>query len=303
MAARDPANDVALLESLAQVDYVADQTDSDIFLALDLTLSDAVLHRAVAAGWPRAQRWLAARAEAIEVGRQIVASEAFGTLEQPERVPEPTWELRVLGPFQCLRDGETCSLTPPQQALLTCIVDAGPTGVTEEVLLEQVYGDAAPGSIRSQMSRIRKATGLALARQERRYTVTEAVWYDVAVFDHACQVGTSDTLQQAIDLYQGEFLSALTEPSHWLVTRQLESQTRYLAALERLAYLLEDDQPDQALSYYQQVWRLDPYRERAARRLIALAQQQHNHTLAQQVTSQLAQHLATISPHISDESK
>ncbi|MEM8532148.1 MAG: tetratricopeptide repeat protein [Chloroflexota bacterium] len=300
-AARIPADNQLFLQALTQIDQVADMFDSDTVLALDLTLSDVVLQRAAAAGWPRAPRWLAARAEAIEAGRQIVASESFGVVDQPEPVPEPTWELRALGPFQCLHAGEACPLTPPQQALLTCIVDAGPAGVTEDVLLEQVYGDNAPGSIRSQMSRIRKATGLALARVDRRYTATETIWYDVAVFEHASQVGTTDALHQAIELYQGEFLPALTEPSHWLVTRQLEVQIRYLDALERLADFYEATQPDQALTYYQQVWRLDPYRERAAHRLIALAQQQHNHALAQQVITQLAQHLATIAPPVSDK--
>ncbi|NOK62507.1 MAG: ATP-, maltotriose- and DNA-dependent transcriptional regulator MalT [Chloroflexi bacterium AL-W] len=96
-------------------------------------------------------------------------------------------------------------------------------------------------------------------------------------------------------------MPAVTKPSHWLVTRQLELQMQYLNALERLAHLHEETQPDQALAYYQQMWRLDPYRERVAHRMIALAQQQHTYTLAQQVITQLAQHLAAISPPVTDK--
>lgn len=90
------------------------------------------------------------------------------------------------------------------------------------------------------------------------------LWVDVYQFEHLLGVGTSDALQQALTLYQGELLPTLYDD--WLLIHRERLREAYLTTLLNLGNLAESaNQPEAALLYYRQLLSADPLREDGAR--------------------------------------
>jgi DNA-binding SARP family transcriptional activator len=97
-----------------------------------------------------------------------------------------------------------------------------------------------------------------------------------------------ESMQQAIALYRGDFLtSAPLSAAHWVDTRRMHLQQRYLNALEQLAQSVEQQAPHLAIQYYQQVLQIDGCRERTATQLMRLAARFGNRSLVYSTFEQL----------------
>ncbi len=90
---------------------------------------------------------------------------------------------------------------------------------------------------------------------------TGPMWVDVHAFE---QHLATHTLQQAVDLYQGDLLPTLYDD--WIIPLRERLRETYLTALLKLATLAESAvQPEAALAHYRQLLTADPLREDAAR--------------------------------------
>lgn len=83
------------------------------------------------------------------------------------------------------------------------------------------------------------------------------------------QNGVLDNLRAAIELYKGELLPGCYD--EWLLPLREQLEQQYLAALERLSTLLEEQRNyGEAIQRSQQILRVDPLHEATYRRLIRL---------------------------------
>ncbi len=91
--------------------------------------------------------------------------------------------------------------------------------------------------------------------------------YDVSLFNQLVQDsdnenGNIDTLQQAISLYRGDYLTSMS--ADWVLHRRESLQQTSCDTLVSLGKLCESSEPQQALGYYLHATRMRPEREDAA---------------------------------------
>jgi ATP/maltotriose-dependent transcriptional regulator MalT len=218
------------------------------------------------------------------------------TIQAPVR-----WQIKVLGSFVCLVDGQPCDLSPLHRALLVRLLDAGPAGLTVERLWEEVWGDTdiRMAALHKALARLREQTGLAMAARAGHCAI-ESAWaaidYDAQAFERALATFAGrQELEQAVALYGGDFLpGAAPSAALWVDRRRSHVQQLYLDALEQLAKLIEDEEPKQAIQHYQHILQIDGCREETATQLMRLAARQRNHALVNATFEQLEGALRTL---------
>lgn len=117
---------------------------------------------------------------------------------------------------------------------------------------------------------------LDITPQTIRWRADASCWLDVATFDAAVVRAERDTadgglaaLREAIELYRGDLLAGCYD--EWLVGERERFLQRYLAALARLAELLEvQGDLARAIEHAEQLLRHDPLREETYRLLMRL---------------------------------
>ncbi|MFL7795226.1 MAG: BTAD domain-containing putative transcriptional regulator [Anaerolineae bacterium] len=218
-------------------------------------------------------------------------------------------EIRLLGAFQVTLDGEPLEgiRSDKTRALLAYLAVEDDRPHSRQALATLLWGEhsdeAARASLRSSLSNLRQR----LVRQiipdsdsplldTTRHAVSfnadpGTCWLDVAEFDalmDACYVhmhahshrdlahcpACIARLEQAVALYQGDFLSGLALPDgpafdEWRVIQQERYYQRMLVALEALAahYVTVGDYV-KARGYVRQQLTLEPWREEAHRQLM-----------------------------------
>jgi ATP/maltotriose-dependent transcriptional regulator MalT len=211
------------------------------------------------------------------------AAQLLRSIEQPARV---RWQIQVLGGFFCWIDGKQAELSVLHRALLTRLLDAGPRGVAVERLWESVWGESelSMTALHQAMRRLRVQTGLSAAVRDG----TCAIWgdwdqivYDVRDLERTLDEALShQMIDRALKLYRGEFLSGVASgASLWVESRRAQLQERFLNTLELCANMLEAEQPQLALQYYQRALQLDGCREQTAVALMRLAARFGNRSL------------------------
>lgn len=248
-------------------------------------LDSTILSTLSAQGYGHAETWLQRHTELREIAAQIRAQEG-------EDQEQCTWEIRVFGEFYMQARGEVSTLSPLQQVAIVRLLEAGPNGLLIDRLSEDIWGDSASKNRLHQLfHRIKERTpiNVTIRNDLCRLSNWDAYDYDVARFEKLMQ-GTSSAhmLEQAIELYQGDFLSAAPlSAAVWVDVRRARLQALVVEAHERLGQLLETTHPARAIAQYQAALVIDPYRQQTALLLIQLATQLRNVTLAQATLNQI----------------
>ncbi|MBN1814216.1 MAG: hypothetical protein JXA14_20425, partial [Anaerolineae bacterium] len=206
--------------------------------------------------------------------------------------------LSLLGPFQAALDGEpvTAFESNKVRALLTYLAVEADRPHSREKLAGLLWPERsdrdAIANLRYALSNLRAAIGdraaiedraasppfLLVSRQTIQFNRASDAWVDVEAFAEllASSAPSLSDLEQAVDLYRGEFLegffvgdSVAFEEWALLKREQLGRQVR--SALHRLAAMYEQrGEYERALPY---VWRqveLDPWQDRARQQLMRL---------------------------------
>ena len=246
-------------------------------------LPEPLVHRLVQNQLPLLQ----AAANASEFARRLLA-----TIDLPVQV---RWNIMTLGQFSFMVDGTPVELSPLHRALLVRLLDAGDAGLTVDRLWEEVWGDSdlRMSALHKAIFRVREQTGLAMAAKAGHCAIQSpwsAIEYDAHLFERAItNAGTAAELEEALALYHGDFLpGAALSAALWIDRRRSLLQQQYLDGLERLAHLIEDSDPRQAIQLYQQILGIDGCREETATQLMRAAARQRNLALVNATYEQLA---------------
>jgi DNA-binding SARP family transcriptional activator len=212
--------------------------------------------------------------------------------------PQPSakmrWSITALGAFSCQREESNCDLSAAHQALLLRLLDAGPGGLPVERLWEDVWGNSSisMAAMHQALYRLRNSTGLAVTTRDGVCTI-QSPWDEIDYDVHSLEQILSapvlrEPVEQAVALYRGDFFpSAPFSASLWADSRRAYLQQRYLDFLEQYAHLIEHDDPQAALQYYQQILQINNYREPTAVSLMRLAGQFGNRALVNATYEQL----------------
>jgi DNA-binding SARP family transcriptional activator/predicted ATPase len=217
----------------------------------------------------------------------------------------PGLSIRLLGPFQVTLDGEAVVSfrSDKVRALLAylCVEAEGPH--RREKLAGLLWPDwperSARTNLRQALANLRQVIGdhaatppfLRISRQTIQFDRTSDAWVDVIAFAYLTALQparqhtaneTIDALEEAVELYRGDFLDGFSLPDsppfeEWTLLQREQSRRLVIEALHRLidAYT-EGGNLERAL---QRTWRLlelAPWREQAHRqamRLLALTGQ------------------------------
>jgi ATP/maltotriose-dependent transcriptional regulator MalT/DNA-binding SARP family transcriptional activator len=215
-------------------------------------------------------------------------------LTAPQSSAKMRWSITALGAFSCQREENNCDLSAAHQALLLRLLDAGPGGLPVERLWEDVWGNSSisMAAMHQALYRLRNSTGLAVTARDGVCTI-QSPWdeidYDVHTLEQILSVpALRQPVEQAVAIYRGDFFpSAPLSASLWADSRRAYLQQRYLDFLEQYAHLIEHDDPQAALQYYQQILQINNYREPTAVNLMRLAGQFGNRALVNATYEQL----------------
>jgi DNA-binding SARP family transcriptional activator len=204
------------------------------------------------------------------------------------------WQITALGNFACLVDGVACDLSPLHRALLVRLLDAGQKGLSVEQAWEAIWGenDISMAAIHQALYRLRTQTGLAAAARDGMCAIQSAwdmIEYDVRALEKILDGPiSSESIQQARALYQGDFLlSVPPSAALWADARRTYLRQHYLDILEAYAQSIEDTVPSQAIQYYQQILQIDGCREQTAVLLMHVAARSGNYSLVTETFEQL----------------
>jgi ATP/maltotriose-dependent transcriptional regulator MalT len=206
------------------------------------------------------------------------------------RRPEPTVEvgpqreLKVyaLGQPRVELDGESVQWATAQSRNLLYFLLQHPLGLRKEEIGSAFWPDHSPhkldGIFRSTLYRLRRSlVRESVVYEEGVYRFNALIdhWFDVAAFQELLERAerTEDSavrvniLEQALDLYQGDYLEGIYED--WCVVERERLRESYLDAEEALASLhARQGYLQQAIKGYQHLLEEDPYREAAHRDLM-----------------------------------
>jgi DNA-binding SARP family transcriptional activator len=191
-------------------------------------------------------------------------------------------EVKLLGVPTFLSSGSPIKLHSTRViALFAYLMSEAGKPVPREFLITLCWPEDQPQrarqSLRQALHSLRKALGdlaeVCLTSDEHSVTLSShpLLPVDVLRFEALTQSGEEnpDSLQQAIDLYQGAFLEAISVPNSpefedWLHYRRQELEGRYLNALHRLVeHLLTQGEHGEALPLAQRLAFLTPLNEEA----------------------------------------
>ncbi len=189
---------------------------------------------------------------------------------------EPALRLRVLGPTQLQRAGQTEPIpSARQRSILAILAAAEGRAVPAAVLIDAVWGDQLPdhpeAALQTQLTRVRHLlgsahsvradpTGYRLALD--RHQVDAWRFEDLATPDRD-EPNPRAALTEALSLWRGEALAdAAGHPSVQLAASHLE-ELRRQATLRLASAHLDADDPVRAQTVIDPLLAEDPYRERA----------------------------------------
>jgi len=205
----------------------------------------------------------------------------------------PVWALYLLGTPRLERSGHLVEMDTRKALALLAYLTLTETSHSRESLAALFWPEydqsSARGALRRTLSTLHKATGgivLDIARERIRIHTDSPLWVDVLAFrqliskeSHATTADSRNaqqTLQQAVDLYTGDFLQGFTlrdSPAFddWQYF-QTDSLRRELAgALERLALIYTTQLQDtQAILSVRRWLAMDELQEAAQRWLMKL---------------------------------
>lgn len=193
-------------------------------------------------------------------------------------------ELSLFGGFSARVGGQTLALPRKAQALLAYLGVSGgamqPRDKLSSLLWPETGEDQARHSLRQTLVSIKKSLGrnsehLLLVEGDDLAIAQDQVNIDVLKFERLLAEGSIDSLQQAAELYRGEFLEGLLirgEPfEEWLLgqrERLWELTVEGLAKLLRLQ--MKSAQMDGAIQTSMRLLSLDPLQEGVHRTLMYL---------------------------------
>jgi len=208
-------------------------------------------------------------------------------------------QLYLLGAPQVILDGQPlAALTSAKaQALLFYLAFTGHTH-TRAALASLLWGDVSDASARTnlrkalQALREHLAPWLSTSRDQIGFAADAAYWTDVREFKsalHDARDGDVDRLQHGLDLYRGDFLHGFyvrnaPDFETWWLSEEAELREQALDGYGKLADLfIERDELDRAIVAVRRSLVIEPWREKAHRRLMTLLAQngQRSAALAQ----------------------
>jgi DNA-binding SARP family transcriptional activator/predicted ATPase len=208
----------------------------------------------------------------------------------------PRLTISLLGPFQVTLDGVpvTSFESDKVRALLAYLAVEAGTPQRRERLAGLFWPDQperiARTNLRHALFRLRNAIGdrealppfLDISQQTIQFNQTEDMWVDVLVFTELLPTSqparqpTTEQLQEAVDLVRGDFLEGFSLPGcpafeEWALFEGERLRRLALEVLGRLSDQYErQSMVERALEYAWRQVELDPWREKARRRVMRL---------------------------------
>lgn len=191
-----------------------------------------------------------------------------------------TLKIRLFGEFYLTLDGEPVEFRSQRlQSLLAYLLLHRDAPQSRDRIAFALWPAAtepqARRNLRQLLYRLRKTLPdadhfLHVTRQTLQWRPDAPFTLDVAEFVHALDGAPTRTqLQKAIELYSGDLLPACYE--EWALREREDLRDRFLAALEELVDLLEDEGAyHEAIAYTRRLLHHEPLRERTYRRLMQL---------------------------------
>ena len=196
-----------------------------------------------------------------------------------------TLQFRLLGNIQLRRNGTpvTDFSAGKKAALLSYLAVTG-TAHTRSALAGLLWGAMpeakARGNLSKALSTLRREFGdhLTITRQTVSFNRKSDYWLDVEIFAAGVANGSIDSLQEAIELYQGDFLDGFyvrTAPEFetWVLTQQTHLKELALQALHTLAgHFTAQGGTGRtvAINYITRLLEIDSWREEAHRQMMRL---------------------------------
>jgi adenylate cyclase len=194
-------------------------------------------------------------------------------------------ELALLGDIEIRHGG-----TPVTQHIvgktlaLLCYLAVTGRPHTRSALAGLLWGgmpeSKARGNLSKALSTLRRCFGenLIITRQTVSFEREGDCWLDVQAFEAAVSGVDIERLQEAVGLYQGDFMEGFylrdaLEFEHWLLAQRARLHELALKALHTLAvHIAEEGAAGRAtaIDYTARLLRLEPWREEAHRRMMRL---------------------------------
>ena len=199
----------------------------------------------------------------------------------------PTMRISALGHSQVLVNSKpvTSWITSTTRELFFCLLDS-PEGLSKERIGAILWPEHSPerlnGIFRSTMYRLRRALfpevvvyqdGIYFFNQRLDYRLDVEQFEELLARAEVLGEGEEETkialLTQVVELYQGDYLELEEGFSDWCLVRKENLRVRHISALIDLGGLyLKAGEYTNALQFYNQVLRKDPYQEGAYRQAI-----------------------------------
>ncbi|NOK58585.1 MAG: tetratricopeptide repeat protein [Chloroflexi bacterium AL-W] len=185
---------------------------------------------------------------------------------------EPSIAITALGKFSCAVHNQLRELTGIQKTILARILDH-----RAPLALEQLWADIwgeremITGTVYKAIQRMRVETGLTLEINKGHiiaHRELDTIHYDVWEFEIFCR---SQQWEQAIEVYQGDFLVTGGTESLWIYSRREHLRHLFHQALQGAADRLLQTDPPHAIDYYQRWLANDPCNEDAVVMIMKLA--------------------------------
>ncbi|MEM8534882.1 MAG: BTAD domain-containing putative transcriptional regulator [Chloroflexota bacterium] len=185
---------------------------------------------------------------------------------------EPSVSITTLGKFSCLVDSQSRELTAIQKTILSRILDHRAPLALEQLWVD-VWGEREmiSGTLYKAIQRMRVETGLTLEINKGHIIAhrdLDSIHCDVWEFETFCR---SQQWEQAIDVYQGDFLVTGAAESLWIYSRREHLRHLFHQALQGAAERLLHTDPPHAIDYYQRWLANDPCNEDAVMMIMKLA--------------------------------
>jgi DNA-binding SARP family transcriptional activator len=193
------------------------------------------------------------------------------------------WELRLLGCWQLLGNGDPAVVGSRQQRLITALALMGPRPRTylAGLLWPESREQQAAGSLRATVFKVRHQLPGLLADTLEPVGLAPSVAVDIRSLRRRAELArTGADLELGLDelLYTAELLPGWYED--WIIFEQERLRALRIATLEAIAgQYLDRDEPDAALAAARQAAAMEPLRE-SAQVLIIRAQIQAGNTAA-----------------------
>lgn len=204
-------------------------------------------------------------------------------------------KLRVLGPFELLRNEREVTEIQTQKALALLVYLATTAQAhSRSALAGLLWGGMPEAKARSNLSRalstLRPIVGDLL--NTTRHTVAlepdDNFWFDVAAFEAGIKHNAPTQRAAAVALYQSDFLTDFQvrdalEFEDWVLSQRARLRDLALQALDALATdVAEQDETGhaQAIAYCTRLLELEPWREETHRQLMALLARQGERSAA-----------------------